>query len=62
VAGVCNCVDVRKMLLHLIGIGGEWGVAVATAAQIHGDDRKRRLQARYPPMCGPEAPVIAEPM
>src|SRR3989442_9327540 len=50
------------MLLYLIGVGGQWGVAVATAAPIHSDDRKRRLQVHDPPVFGPEAPVIAEPM
>src|SRR5207244_9110146 len=62
VAGVCDGGDVRKMLLYLIGVGGQWGVAVATAAPIHSDDRKRRLQVHDPPVFGPEAPVIAEPM
>jgi hypothetical protein len=50
------------MLLEVIGVGDQWSLTLATAAHIHGDDRKRRLEVRYPAMFGPEAPVIAEPM
>jgi hypothetical protein len=61
-AGVCDCADVSKMLLEVIGVGDQWSLTLATAAHIHGDDRKRRLEVRYPAMFGPEAPVIAESM
>jgi hypothetical protein len=50
------------MLLELIGVRDQWSITLATAAHIHSNDRKRRLQVRYPAMFGPEAPVIAESM
>src|SRR5262249_16124534 len=62
VAGVCDGVDIGQMLRHLIGVGGEGGVAVTTATHIHGDDCKHRVQVLYPPMFGPETSIIAEAM
>src|SRR5262245_5576158 len=50
------------MLLHVIGIGDERSVAVATAAYIHGDNGKGRLEMPDPPVFGPEVPIITEPM